>query len=62
MGATIIEPIPGRIPFSAIDVYARRFDIGGEAFDQLLSLVGALDQEYLAIAAERSRERWEQAK
>ena len=59
MGATIIEPIPGRIPFSAVDGYAHRFGIYGSAFDHLLYLVGELDQEYLAISAERSRDRWE---
>jgi hypothetical protein len=59
MGATIIEPIPGRIPFQAIDCYARRFDIAGEAFDLLFMLVGELDREYLDFAAERSRARWE---
>lgn len=62
MGATIIESMPGRIPFSAIDCYARRFGIAGEAFDRLLLLVSEIDREYLNAAAERTRERWEKLK
>jgi hypothetical protein len=60
MGVTIIESMPGRIPFTAIDSYARRFGIVGEAFDHLLFFIGELDQEYLSFMAEKSRERWQQ--
>lgn len=60
MGATVIEPIPGRIRFADIDVYARRLKIRGEVFFRLLHLVVELDHEYLQFAAERSRQRWAQ--
>jgi len=59
MGGTVIESVPRRIPFAAIDAFARRFEISGEAFDRLLTLVGILDREYLQIESERSRQRWE---
>jgi len=58
MGATVIEPIPGRIPFMSIDRYADRFGISGEAFDELLFFIGVLDREYLDIMAERSAQRY----
>jgi len=57
MGATIIEPRAGRIPFSAIDAYARRYGVEGSEFDTLEALVGACDAEFMAIEAERARER-----
>jgi hypothetical protein len=57
MGATIIEPRPGPIPFSAIDRYARRYDISGSAFDLLVRLVALIDLEYRAIDAEQAKER-----
>jgi hypothetical protein len=60
MGATIIEPIPRKIPYTAISAYARDFEIGGEWFDMLVKLIRQIDEEYLEISAERSRERWEQ--
>lgn len=57
MGGTIIEPRPGRIPFSAIDGYARRYGIEGSTFDVLVSVIDACDAEFLAVDAERARER-----
>lgn len=59
MGATIIEPRAGRIPFSAIDGYAKRYGIEGADFDVMLSLVEACDTEYLAVQAEQAKERAE---
>jgi hypothetical protein len=59
MGATIIESLPGPIPFSAVDRYASRFEIEGEAFDRLLFFVSELDREYLSYATEQSKSRWE---
>lgn len=56
-GATLIEPRPGRIPFGAIDRYARRFGIDGSAFDLLLRFVDVLDDEFLAWESERARQR-----
>ena len=57
MGATIIEPRAGRIPFSAVDGYARRYVIRGSAFDTFTALIAACDDEYLKIDAERAKER-----
>jgi hypothetical protein len=59
MGATIIESLPGPIPFSAVDRYASRFEIEGEAFDRLLFFVSELDSEFLNHAREESKKRWE---
>lgn len=59
MGGMIIEPRAGRIPFSAIDAYATRYGIEGEAFDLLLRLVTECDGEYLAVEAERAKARAE---
>jgi hypothetical protein len=56
-GATIIEPRPGRIPFSAIDRYAERYEIEGEAFDLLVDLVNRLDSAFMKWDAEKARER-----
>jgi len=56
-GATLIEPRPGRIPFAAIDQYARRFGIAGSAFDLMLELIGRLDGAFLEWEAERAKER-----
>lgn len=56
-GATIIEPRPGRIPFSAIDRYARRFGIAGSAFDLMLALLDKLDSEFMAWEGEVARAR-----
>lgn len=58
MGAlALVEPRPGRIPFAAIDHYAQRYGIEGSGFDLLLTIVGVVDLEYLAIEGEKARER-----
>jgi hypothetical protein len=41
------------IPFAAIDAYARRYGIQGEAFDALVNAVRAADQVFMAVMAER---------
>lgn len=56
MGAMLIQSAPGRIPFSALDRYARRFGIGGDAFDLLVALIEPLDLEYLDWDRERRAE------
>lgn len=56
MGATIITPRAGRIPFAATDRYARRYGVTGGAFDLLLELIDQLDREFLAWEAERARQ------
>lgn len=56
-GATIIEPRAGRIPFAAIDGYARRYGIVGSAFDMLVELLGKLDDAFLEWEGARARER-----
>lgn len=44
----------GRIPFTAIDRWARRFGVDDpDAFDRLMTFVGALDATFLKLAAER---------
>jgi hypothetical protein len=40
--------VPGRIPFSAVDRWARRYDVAGFAFDVLLRLIDDMDSAYLA--------------
>lgn len=57
MGGTMIEPRAGRIPFLAVDAYARRYGIEGGGFDLLLGLIEPMDREYLAWDAERASER-----
>ncbi len=57
MGAVMITPRAGRIPFAAIDGYARRFGIDGAGFDLLIDLVGKLDAEFMKWEAEKARER-----
>lgn len=57
----IVEPRPGRIPFAAIDCYARRYEIEGSTFDLLLALVDRIDSEYLKWEAGRARDRRDQA-
>ena len=37
----------GPIPWTAIDAYARRHDIAGEDYDDLVYFVRAMDGEYL---------------
>lgn len=51
------EARPGRIPFAAIDRYAKRFGIEGEAFDLMLALFTPLDETYLAWEREQAEER-----
>lgn len=57
MGATVIESLPGRIPYMAIASYARDLRITGEEFDRFLRLIRALDGEYLEIVGDAFRER-----
>jgi hypothetical protein len=57
MGSTVIEPRPGRIPFTAIDTYARRYELDGESFDLFLGLLEPLDREFLDWERERAAER-----
>lgn len=49
----LIQRIPGPLPFAAIDVYARRCGYDGPEFDLLLTLVTAMDEEFLTVAAEQ---------
>lgn len=37
----------GFIPFTAIDCYARRYDVTGLDFDDLCSVITAMDTVYL---------------
>lgn len=62
MGATIIEPRPAPIPFAAIDAYAKRYGVQGQAFDILLQLVTALDRAYREWEDEQAQERAERRK
>lgn len=41
-----------RIPFTAINAYARRHRITGERFDQFARLIQAMDDEFLKVMAE----------
>lgn len=45
----------GRIYFRAIDHYARRHGIEGEAFDDLEAFVRALDDEFIRHATEKQK-------
>lgn len=45
----------GRIYFTAIDRYADRFAIVGDAFDAFLTYLRALDDEYLRHMAEKQK-------
>jgi len=45
----------GRIYFSAIDRYAERHGIAGSAFDDFLTLVQAMDEEYVAHVTRKQR-------
>jgi hypothetical protein len=44
------------IPFTAIDTYARRYEIEGEEFDLLLHSVRSIDEEFIVIMADRIKE------
>lgn len=50
----------GRIYFAAIDIYAARYNIDGSAFDDFVTFIRALDDEY--IAHETKKQKAEQAK
>lgn len=56
-GVGLVEPRPGRIPFSAIDRYAQRYGIEGSGFDLMCELIEVVDREFLAIEGERAKER-----
>ena len=42
-----------QIPFSAIDAYARRYEIDGEEFEVLLVSVRAIDDEFITIMTDK---------
>lgn len=52
----------GRIYFSAIDAYAQRCGIGAEIFDQFLTFMRAIDDEYVAVMTERAKAEMEKNK
>jgi hypothetical protein len=43
------------ISFLALDAYARRYGIEGEAFERYLAFMQALDEEWLAFVGERAK-------
>lgn len=45
----------GRIYFQAISTYAGRYGIEGEAFDEFLTFMRAIDNEYVAVQNERAK-------
>lgn len=45
------------IGFVAIDAYARRYGIDGDAFDRFMRLVNAIDDEWLGWKAERAKDK-----
>jgi hypothetical protein len=47
------------ISFLALDAYARRFGIEGEAFDRFHTFMTAIDADWLTHVAEKARERRE---
>lgn len=44
----------GRIYFTAIERYAQRFGIEGSAFDDFVTYVRAIDDEYVLVTNERA--------
>jgi hypothetical protein len=52
---TIPDEREGRIPFVAIEQYARRFHIRDDDFPEFLALLTALDLEFLKIRAEQKQ-------
>lgn len=50
------RPQPRRIPFAAVDAYARRFCVAGEAFDTFHRLIGAMDAAWLETHAKVTRQ------
>lgn len=49
------RPHPRRIPFTAVDAFARRYAIAGEGFDTFRRLVEAMDAAWLATHAKVTR-------
>lgn len=47
---------PGRIPWSAMDRFARRHDIEGPDFDDFVVLIRALDSAWIEEMRRRSKE------
>ena len=45
----------GPISFVALDTYARRYGIEGEAFDRFLTFMTQLDDEWLEYAARNNK-------
>ena len=45
---------PGPVPFDSIDLYARRYGIAGDDFEDLLALIQAMDRAYLQHAKEEA--------
>lgn len=45
----------GRIYFQAINAYAERYGIDGSAFDEFLTFMRAIDDEYMAVQNERAK-------
>lgn len=43
-GGIVFEPVPGAIPFTAIDRMARRLELAGRGFEIFALLIGRLDQ------------------
>lgn len=50
------------ISFMALDAYARRYSIEGEAFDRFLTFMSALDDEWLEYQAKKAKEAEEERK
>lgn len=53
MGVMKIEGIPGRIPWTAVDAWARRHGYGRDRLSFLDRVLGEMDDEFLAWHAER---------
>ncbi len=52
MGGLSTKLLHRPISFAAIDAYAARFGYEGEAFDELLRLVSAMDEEWLRVISD----------
>lgn len=50
------------ISFLSIDAYARRYGITDTEFETFHALVGAMDDEYLKIVAEKAKEEEDRGK
>lgn len=48
---------PSEIPFTAIDTYAKRYGIEGEAFDLFVVLIRAMDRVWLTETWKRQSEK-----